>query len=111
MARQSQYVLCIKNRGYSAALEPGKLYRLKPDEVAHKTLSLRALFRSFPEGKVPDCYYDYVRGQITRDELFSNPDVAEEGKQALREARCAELGKTPHQTVDAWIRRAVGDAN
>lgn len=83
---------------------------IEKDETAHKTLSLRALFRSFPEGKVPECYYDYVRGLITRDELFINPAVSEEGRQALTEARCAELGKTPHQTVDAWIRRAVGDA-
>jgi DNA (cytosine-5)-methyltransferase 1 len=83
---------------------------IEKDETAHKTLSLRALFRSFPEGKVPECYYDYVRGLITRDELFVNPAVSEEGRQALTEARCAELGKTPHQTVDAWIRRAVGDA-
>ncbi len=84
---------------------------IEKDEVAHKTLSLRALFRSFPGGKVPDCYYDYVRGKITREQLFANPAVAEQGKQALTEARCAELGKTPHQTIDGWIRKAVGGAN
>ena len=84
---------------------------IEKDEVAHKTLSLRALFRSFPDGKVPDCYYDYVRGKVSREELFANPAVAEEGRQALLEARCAELGKTPHQTIDGWIRKAVGDAN
>lgn len=83
---------------------------IEKDEIAHKTLSLRALFRSFPEGKAPDCYYDYVRGKISRDELFANAAVAEASVQALTEARCAELGKTPHQTVDTWIREAVGDA-
>lgn len=84
---------------------------IEKDEIAHKTLSLRALFRSFPDGKVPDCYYEYVRGKVSREELFANPAVAEEGRQALLEARCAELGKTPHQTIDGWIRKAVGDAN
>ena len=84
---------------------------IEKDEVAHKTLSLRALFRSFPDGKAPDCYYDYVRGKITRDQLFANPAVAEHGKQALMEARCAELGKTPHHTIDGWIRKAVHDAD
>ena len=84
---------------------------IEKDEVAHRTLSLRALFRSFPDGKVPDCYYDYVRGKITRGQLFAHPLVAEQGRQALLEARCAELGKTPHQTIDGWIRKAVGDAS
>lgn len=31
---------------------------VEKDEVAHRTLSLRALFRAFADGKVPDCYYD-----------------------------------------------------
>ena len=84
---------------------------IEKDEVAHRTLSLRALFRSFPDGKVPDCYYDYVRGKITREQLFAHPAVAEEGREALAEARCAELGKTPHQSIDGWIRKAVGDAS
>lgn len=103
--------------GFASLSDPGGLRRFKvkvsveKDEVAHRTLSLRALFRSFPEGKAPDCYYDYVRGTITREQLFKHPDAAEAGREALVEARCAELGKTPHQTVDAWIRKAVGDAS
>ncbi len=84
---------------------------IEKDEIAHRTLSLRALFRSFPEGKAPDCYYDYVQGKITREQLFAHPEVAEQGKLALEEARCGELGKTPHQTVDGWIRKAVGAAS
>ena len=84
---------------------------IEKDEVAHRTLSLRALFRSFPDGKAPDCYYDYVRGKITRAQLFAHPLVTEQGRQALLEARCAELGKTLHQTIDGWIRKAVGDAS
>ena len=84
---------------------------IEKDEVAHRTLSLRALFRAFPDGKVPDCYYDYVRGKISREQLFAHPAAAEEGVRALAEARCAELGKTPHQTIDGWIRKALGDAS
>ena len=103
--------------GFSSLIDPDGRRRfevkvsIEKDEVAHRTLSLRALFRSFPDGKVPDCYYEYVRGKITREQLFAHPAVAEEGKQALVEARCAELGKTPHQTIDGWIRKAVGDAS
>lgn len=37
---------------------------IEKDPVAHRTLSLRALFRSFPKGRAPDCYYDYARGDV-----------------------------------------------
>ena len=84
---------------------------IEKDPVAHKTLSLRALFRAFPDGEAPDCYYDYVRGGISREQLFAHPDAIEQGQRALLEARCAELGKTPHSEIDAWIRAAVGGAS
>ena len=34
MARQYRYALCVKNRGYSAALEVRKVYRVLADRVA-----------------------------------------------------------------------------
>lgn len=83
---------------------------IEKDAVAHRTLALRALFRAFPKNRVPDCYYDYVRGDISRDELFSHPDVPEEARFAASEARCAELGKTSPDEVDAWISEALRDA-
>ena len=48
---------------------------IEKDPVAHRTLSLRALFRSFPIGKVPESYYRYVRGEISRLELEIDPAV------------------------------------
>lgn len=83
---------------------------VEKDEVAHKTLSLRALFREFRTGAVPDCYYDYVRGDITRAELFAHRSIPEEARVAASEARCAELGVTPHKVIDGWIRDALGGA-
>lgn len=80
---------------------------IEKEEIAHRTLTLRALFRSFPKGKVPDCYYDYLRGSITREELFAHPDVPEESRLAAQEAKCAELGLTPHSQIDGWIRTAL----
>lgn len=80
---------------------------IEKDAIAHRTLTLRALFRSFPKGRVPDCYYDYLRGSITREELFAHPDVSEESRQAAQEAKCAELGLTPHKEIDDWIRTAL----
>lgn len=80
---------------------------IEKDPIAHRTLSLRALFRSFPHGKVPDSYYDYVRGQISREELQADPSIKDEGRFALEHARCATLGETPTRQVDQWIREAL----
>ncbi len=83
---------------------------IEKDPVAHRTLSLRALFRSFRKNAVPDCYYDYVKGGISRDDLFNHPSVPEQARLAAEEAKCAELGKTPHQEIDGWIGSALGDS-
>jgi len=84
---------------------------IEKDPTAHRTLSLRALFRAFPQGAVPDCYYDYVQGKITREELFAHPSVHEEARFASSEAKCAELGLTPHEEIDGWIEEALKGAN
>jgi hypothetical protein len=46
MARQHRYALCIKNQGYSAALEVRKLYRVIPDHVAEKRGLIRVVDES-----------------------------------------------------------------
>ena len=33
-SKQQHFVICIKNEGYEASLETGKLYRVIPDEEA-----------------------------------------------------------------------------
>lgn len=80
---------------------------IEKEEIAHRTLTLRALFRSFPKGQVPDCYYDYLRGFITREELFNHPDVSDGSRFAAQEPKCAELGVTPHHEIDGWIKTAL----
>ena len=60
---------------------------IEKDEAAHRTLALRALFRSFGREQVPDAYYEYLRGEISREELFKHPAVEVHGERALREAR------------------------
>ncbi|MCW2311479.1 DNA cytosine methyltransferase [Rhodoferax antarcticus] len=81
---------------------------IEKDPVAHRTLLLRALFRKFPRGKVPDCYYQYVRGDINREDFLEHPEIKDAAREAATEAKCAELGLTPHETIDAWIRQAIG---
>ncbi len=43
---------------------------IEMDEQAHRTLELRAFFREFPVGEVPQDYYDYLARKISREELF-----------------------------------------
>ena len=82
---------------------------IEKDPVAHRTLLLRAIFRKFPKGAVPDCYYEYVRGNIAREQFLAHPDIKDAAEHAANEAKCAELGLTPHEDIDAWIREALGD--
>lgn len=84
---------------------------IEKDRIAHRTLTLRALFRAFPKGKAPDCYYDYVRGDISWEQLFSHPDVPGDARKAAADAKPAELGKTPHDIVDGWISEALKGAS
>ena len=81
------------------------------DQTAHKTLSLRSLYRKFPKGEAPDCYYDHIRGEITRDALFAHPAAAEAGREALEEALHFELGKNDPEALDHRIQAALGGAD
>lgn len=62
------------------------------EELAHRTLELRALFRRLEDHGEKDRYYEYVRGKITREVLFSA--TGEHAKLAMREALHATLGKS-----------------
>ncbi len=69
---------------------------IEKDPYAHATLTLRAFFRQFSEGKVPDEYYQYLRCRITRDELFeAYPEAADA---ARHEAQLRTLGNDPEIT-------------
>jgi DNA (cytosine-5)-methyltransferase 1 len=102
--------------GFSSILdsERSPLFSLKvsaeKDPTAHKTLSLRALYRTFPRGKAPDCYYDHIRGDISREALFAHPAAAEAAKDALEEARNFELGKDDPEELDRRIELALAGA-
>ena len=101
--------------GFSSVVDTTGVHRfavkvsIETDPVAYRTLLLRAIFRKFPKGKVPNCYYDYVRGKITREQFLSHPDIKDAAVHAAKEARCAELGVTPPEEVDGWIREALGN--
>lgn len=83
---------------------------IEKDPVAHKTLSLRALFRCFREGEIPAAYYQYIRGEISREQLENDPIVIPFVEKAYSEARCAELGKNDHTEIDSWIQGGIAGA-
>jgi DNA (cytosine-5)-methyltransferase 1 len=81
---------------------------IEKDVSAYQTLLLRSIFRSFPIGKVPQAYYRYIRGEMTRDDFLEIPEISRALKQAMKVAKCAELGKVSEKEVDNWISDALG---
>lgn len=80
---------------------------IEKEKFAHQTLTVRSFYRKF--SKPPKEYYQYLRGEITKDTLFEKYPI--EANQALLEAYCAELGADtfPHKTIIKRIRDQVKD--
>lgn len=85
------------------------LLSIEKDQYAHRTLELRAFFREF-DGWAPEEYYSYLRGEITREELFESYPV--QSKAASSQAWHAELGSElfPPEVVDQRIRSSLRGA-
>ncbi len=83
---------------------------IEKDKFAHQTLELRAFYRQFPREAVPMTYYEYLKGGITKDELFAAHPL--ESANAKREAWHAELGskKTDPKMVAARVEAALNGA-
>lgn len=83
---------------------------IEKDESAHKTLLLRAFYRQFPAGKVPDVYYEYLAGYLRRypeDMLFKEKGYKTHAANALNEARLLTLGQD-NSTINKAIENALG---
>lgn len=79
------------------------------DYWAHRTLELRTFYRQFTQRGVPEKYYSYLRGEISREELFGKYPI--QAQAAAFIARKATLGEEKSETVDKWIRAALGSAH
>lgn len=101
--------------GFSAlGREEGKRYfriglSVEKDPVAHSTLELRSFFRQFLPGAAPQEYYQFLRGEINRECLFSKYPI--QSALAREEAWCAALGsgKEFDDELDRRISKAVSD--
>ena len=90
---------CLRERAFRVALS------IEMEDYAHQTLELRSFFRQFTNGKVPTAYYRFLRGEISREDLFESWPA--EATTARKEAWKAELGTIPASEVDRRIRRAL----
>ncbi len=92
--------------GYNTDETPFKLaVSIEKDPSAHSTLVLRSFYRQFPQDKVPQNYWEYAKGNITKAELFDLYPT--QAKAAAAEAQCIELGKTSHQDVKKLIEKRL----
>lgn len=81
---------------------------IEKDPIAHRTLTLRAVFRRLRGTKHIQHYYAYIRKEIDEPAFRKIAAVAEAFSHAEKEARCLELGKADEGYVDTEIRRALG---
>ena len=81
---------------------------IEKDPIAHKTLTLRAVFRQLRKTKDIQHYYSYIRNEIDEPTFRKNPAVAKAFAHAEKEARCLELGKADEASIDTEIRAALG---
>jgi DNA (cytosine-5)-methyltransferase 1 len=103
--------------GFTSVLDENgeRVYKIalsiEKDAEAHETLELRSFFRQFPHGNVPQDYYDFLKGDIEKSELYSRWPV--QYGHAAQEAWHATLGEdeeaVSNREVDRRIDEALGD--
>jgi DNA (cytosine-5)-methyltransferase 1 len=85
---------------------------IEKDQVAHRTLTLRAVFRHLKNSSSLPAYYDYIAGKITKEQFLSDGIVAAAFEVAAKEALCLELGVASPTLVDREIKlRLRGEKN
>ncbi len=94
----------LNQRVFSIALS------IEKDPVAHSTLQLRAFYRQFHHGLVPDIYYHHLQDRpgIDRNALWTA--CPRQATAAANEAWNATLGEIPPGEVDRRIDKALQGA-
>ncbi len=80
---------------------------IEKDAAAHRTLTLRVVFRRLRGTKDVKHYYSYTRGEIDEATFRKIPAVASAFEHAATEVMCLELGKSDETSIDAEIRAAL----
>ncbi|WP_422027526.1 DNA cytosine methyltransferase [Pyruvatibacter mobilis] len=78
---------------------------IERDEFSHQTLLLRHFIKQFQKSEVPDDYYAFLAGNISRDELYKRyPDAY---RHAASSALRISLGPESHGQVQEIIRERI----
>lgn len=83
---------------------------VEKEQVACRTLRLRAIRRYLSDAGELDSYFDFLRGEIDRGTFDSMPVVRDAAAEADLEVMNAELGKCTAALVDTRIRNALAGA-
>ena len=83
---------------------------IEKDPIAHRTLELRSFFRSFRDNPPAD-YYRYLRGELNREELFSDKRFSRNRTHATEEAWCLELCEANRAAVGKRVKAALHGAD
>ena len=71
MARTLQYALCVKNRGYPAALEVRKVYRVLSDPASEKRGLTRIVDESGEDYLYPTAFFVPIEVPRAAAKVFS----------------------------------------
>jgi DNA (cytosine-5)-methyltransferase 1 len=78
------------------------------DSHAHETLVLRGVYRALRrQGRVPESYYDFVRGITTWEAFSARPEIAPVLERVRGEVHQIELGPETREQTDALITKAL----
>ena len=95
--------------GLGEGFESGGRFRVslsvECDRYAHRTLLLRTFLRQFNGREKPDAYYEYIRGEISLDQLFSKHPKEED--LAKKIATLAKLGEANPDEIDEMVDKAL----
>ena len=75
------------------------------DEFAHKTLFLRHFLRNFPYNEFPEEYYDYLKKDITLDQLYDR--YPNEFNKAKKSAPRLSIERKTHKIVNQLIKQRL----
>lgn len=98
--------------GFASSVdENGRAYfssavSIERDVFSHQTLFLRHFIRCFPISCVPDDYYAFLAGNISRDQLYQR--YPEAYRHAMSSALRISLGSETHKQVQKIIKERIG---
>ncbi|MCY3594161.1 MAG: DNA (cytosine-5-)-methyltransferase [Bacteroidetes bacterium] len=93
----------LKNRNGEAVFK--SVASIEMDRTAHNTLTLRHFFRRFRENQVPDAYYRYVSGEISKSDLTKL--YPKQWESACESSLRVTLGSEDHEVVKKAVEKRL----